>query len=156
MATKKIFLGIIGGSSCTKEVGQLAYDVGKEIAKAKAILLCGGLGGTMEAACRGAKSENGTTIGILPSWNRHSANQYVDYAIVTGLSEMRNLLVVENSDAIIALPGRYGTLSEIAFCLNSGKPIISFSNWNISKKMIKPENPAEAVKLALEKIGNGR
>ncbi len=110
----------------------------------------------MEAACRGAKSEDGTTIGILPSWNRHSANPYVDFAIVTGLSEMRNLLVVENSDAIIALPGRYGTLSEIAFCLNSGKPIISFSNWKISKKMIKPENPTHAVKLALEQIGKGR
>jgi uncharacterized protein (TIGR00725 family) len=149
-------IGVIGGSRCSARTERLAEEVGQEIAKAGAILVCGGLGGVMEAACRGAKLGSGTTIGILPNWKRDSANPYVDFAIVTGLSDMRNLLVVENSDIIIALPGKYGTLSEIAFCLNSGTPLISLSNWNISKKMIKAQDAAKAVQLAMREIAKGK
>ena len=148
---RKIYIGIIGGSRCSEKTANLAESVGREIARAGAILICGGLGGTMEAACRGAKAEKGITIGILPSWSRESANEYVDFPIVTGLSEMRNLLVVKNSDVVIALPGKFGTLSEIAFCLNSGTPLVSLSNWNVSKKIIKARDPQEAVRLALER-----
>lgn len=149
---KKLYIGVIGGSSCTDEVAELAESVGKEIAKAGAILLCGGLGGVMEAACKGTKQAGGTTIGILPSWNRESANQYVDYPVATGLGDMRNLMVVKNSDAVIALEGRYGTLSEIVFCLNSGTPLISLSNWNVSKKIIPARDALQAVELAVKEI----
>ncbi len=149
---KKVYIGVIGGSSCTEKVAKLAEWVGREIANAGAILVCGGLGGVMEAACRGAKQAGGMTIGILPSWNRQSANEFVDLPIVTGLGDMRNLMVVKNSDAVIALEGRYGTLSEMAFCLNSGTPLISLSNWNVSKKIIRAKEAEEAVQLALKEI----
>ncbi len=149
---EQIYIGVIGGSSCTKKVAELAEAVGREIAQAGAILVCGGLGGTMEAACRGAKKAGGMTIGILPSWNKESANEYVDYPIVTGLGDMRNLMVVRNSDAVIALEGRFGTLSEIAFCLNSGTPLISLSNWNVSRRIIKAKEAKNAVELALLEI----
>lgn len=149
---RKIYIGVIGGSSCTEKVAQTAETVGKEIAQAGAILVCGGLRGTMEASCRGAKRAGGMTIGILPSWNRESANEYVDFPIVTGLGDMRNLMVVRNSDAVIALEGRFGTLSEIAFCLNSGTPLISLSNWNVSRRIIRARDAKNAVELALSEI----
>ncbi len=149
----KKYIGVIGASFCNKKVAKLAYEVGEEIAKAGAILVCGGLGGVMEAACRGAKDKGGTTIGILPGINKSEANPYVDIPIVTGLGYARNLLVVRNSQVVIALPGEYGTLSEISFCLKLGIPLISLSNWKIDK-MIKAKNSQEAVKLALKHIKN--
>lgn len=149
---KKTYLGVIGGSSCSKKIEEQAIEVGRAIAKAGAVLVCGGLGGVMEAACRGAKQAGGTTIGILPNWSKESANEFVDIPIVTGLGDMRNLMVVRNSDAVIALPGKYGTLSEIAFCLNSGTPLISLSNWNVSKKIIRARDTQQAVELAVKEI----
>lgn len=148
---KKIYIGVIGANFCNKTVAKLAYEVGQEIAKAGAILVCGGLGGVMEAACQGAKEQGGTTIGIIPGVKRGEANPYVDFPIVTGLGYARNILVVRNSQAVIALPGKYGTLSEIAFSLNLKIPLISLSNWKI-KGMLKAKNPIEAVKLALKHI----
>lgn len=147
----KIYIGVIGANHCGKKVTQLAHEVGQEIAKAGAVLVCGGLGGVMEAACQGAKVQGGTTIGIIPGAKRTEANPYVDFPIVTDLGYARNILVVRNSQAVIALPGKYGTLSEIAFCLNYKIPLISLSNWKI-KGMLKAKNPVEAVKLALKKI----
>lgn len=148
---KKIYLGVIGANHCGKKVGQLAYEVGQEIAKAGAVLVCGGLGGVMEAACRGAKEQGGITIGIIPGAKRDESNPYVDFPIATGLGYARNVLVVQNSQAVIALPGKYGTLSEIAFCLNFGIPLISLSNWKI-EGMLKAKNPVQAVKFALKQI----
>ena len=147
----KIYIGVIGANHCSKQVAKLAYEVGQEIAKTGAILVCGGLGGVMEAACQGAKEQGGTTIGIIPGAKRTEANPYVDFPIVTDLGYARNILVVRNSQAVIALPGKYGTLSEIAFCLNYKIPLISLSNWKI-KGMLKAKNPVAAVKLALKKI----
>jgi hypothetical protein len=149
---KQTYIGVIGGSNCTEKTAKLAETVGMEIAKAGAILVCGGLGGVMEAACRGAKQAGGATIGILLNWSKKSANEFVDIPIVTGLGDMRNLMVVRNSDAVIALPGRYGTLSEIAFCLNSATPLISLSNWNVSKKIIRARDAQQAVELAMKEI----
>ncbi len=145
------YIGVIGASFCNKRVAKLAFEVGQEIAKSGAILVCGGLGGVMEAACQGAKKQGGTTIGILPGIDKSEANPYVDIPIVTGLGDARNLLVVRNSQVVIAMPGEYGTLSEIAFCLKLGVPLISLSNWKI-KGMIKTKNPQEAVRLALKKL----
>ena len=148
---KGIYIGVIGANYCNKKVAQLAYAVGQEIAKAEAVLVCGGLGGVMEAACQGANDQGGKTIGILPGIDKSEANPYVDIPIVTGLGYARNLLVVRNSQVVIAMPGEFGTLSEIAFCLKLGIPLISLSNWKI-KGMIPAKNPEEAVKLALKQI----
>jgi uncharacterized protein (TIGR00725 family) len=152
MIKSKIFIGVIGGSDCSNDVYKLAQEVGERIAKAGAVLVCGGLGGVMEAACKGAKKAGGTTIGILPGIDKSQANSYIDFPIVTGLEEGRNLLVIRNSDVIIALPGEYGTLSEIAFCLKLGKPIVGLSTWNVSENIIKAKNPEEAIRIALGKV----
>lgn len=147
---RKIFIGVIGASSCSSEVYDMALEVGKQLAKNDAVLVCGGLGGVMEGAAKGAKENEGVTIGILPTSNKDDANPYIDYPIATGLGEARNLLVVKSCDAVIALPGSYGTLSEMAFCLKLGIPLISLSNWDISSETIKVEGPKQAVETALK------
>jgi uncharacterized protein (TIGR00725 family) len=152
MVKNKIFIGVIGGGDCSDEVYKLAEQVGGRIAKAGAILVCGGLGGVMEAASKGAKKEGGTTVGILPGIDKSQANSYIDFPVVTGLGEGRNLLVIRNSDVVIALPGEYGTLSEIGFCLKLGKPIVGLFTWNVSEAIIKAENAEEAVRIALSKV----
>jgi uncharacterized protein (TIGR00725 family) len=148
----KIFIGVIGGSDCSEDVYKLAEEVGERIVKAGAVLVCGGLGGVMEAVSKGAKKAGGATIGILPGIDKGQANPYIDFPIVTGLGEARNLLVIRNSDVVIALPGEYGTLSEIGFGLKLGKPIIGLSTWDVSEEIIKAKNPEEAVKIALSKV----
>ena len=105
----------------------------------------------MEAASKGAKKQGGTTIGILPGIDKNYASPYIDFPIVTGLGEGRNLLVVRNSDAVIAFPGEYGTLSEIAFCLKLGKPVVGLSTWEVSDKIIQAKNAQDAVRIALNK-----
>lgn len=145
----RIFIGVIGAGDCSDDVCKLAGEVGERIAEAGAILVCGGLGGVMEAAARGAKKQNGITIGILPGIDKDHANPYIDFPIVTGLGEGRNLLVVRNSDAVIAFPGEFGTLSEIAFCLKLGKPVVGLSTWKVSDKIIQAKNAEEAVSIAL-------
>jgi uncharacterized protein (TIGR00725 family) len=146
---QKIFIGVIGGGFCSKKVYDLAVEVGKEVAKNDGVLVCGGLGGVMEGAACGAKENGGITIGILPTSNRSDANPYIDYPIPTGLGEARNILVVKSSDVVISLPGRYGTLSEMAFCLKLRKPLVSLSDWDLAPEIVKAKNPREAVKLAL-------
>jgi len=150
-AEKKTFIGVIGAGVCSDEVHKLAEEVGERIAGAQAVLVCGGLGGVMEAASKGAKKQGGITIGILPGIDRNYANPYIDFPIVTGLGEGRNLLVVRNSDAVIAFPGEYGTLSEIAFCLKLGKPVVGLSTWEVSDKIIQAKNAQDAVRIALNK-----
>jgi uncharacterized protein (TIGR00725 family) len=149
-AKGKIFVGVIGAGDCPDDVSRMAEEVGEKIAQAGAILVCGGLGGVMQAACKGAKSKGGTTIGILPGIDRQYANPHADYPIVTGLGEGRNLLVVRNSDVLIALPGEFGTLSEIAFALKLGKPVVGLSSWNVSDEIIPAKNAQEAVGIALK------
>jgi uncharacterized protein (TIGR00725 family) len=149
MVKNKIFIGVIGAGDCSEDVYELAEQVGERIAQAGAVLVCGGLGGVMEASSKGAKKEGGTTIGILPGIDKSYANSYIDFPIVTGLGEGRNLLVVRNSDAVIAFPGEFGTLSEIAFCLKLGKPVVGLSTWKVSDKIIQAKNAEEAVSIAL-------
>ena len=145
-----IYIGVIGGGGCSEEVYKLAEEVGERIAKTGAILVCGGLGGVMEAAARGAKKQGGITVGILPGVDKYQANPFIDFPIVTGLDEVRNILVVRNSDCVIALPGEFGTLTEIAFALKAGKPVIGISTWDISEKIIQTKNPEEAVETAMK------
>jgi uncharacterized protein (TIGR00725 family) len=155
---KNIFIAVIGGSDCSPRAARLAEEVGREIAHHGAILICGGLGGVMEAACRGASSEGGLTIGVLPGDNRQTANPYVRIPIVTGIGYARNVAVVKSAQAVIAVDGSYGTLSEIGHALQSGIPVIGLNTWSLSidgqldRSIIPADNPKDAVNKAIEMI----
>lgn len=125
-----------------------AEEVGRLLARAGAVLVCGGLGGSMEAACRGARSEGGVTVGLLPGDDRAAANPFVSVAIATGLGELRNGLIVRTCDALIAVGGAYGTLSEIALALKAGKRVVGLGTWGIDG-VLAASSPEEAVALAL-------
>lgn len=134
MNKRKITIGVIGGSSIDEKNRDLAYEVGKHIALNDAVLVCGGLGGTMEAASRGAAENGGLVVGLLPGEEKGSANPFIHIALPTGMGVGRNILVVRSSDVLIAFPGSYGTLSEIALALNTGKTVIYMPGaWNLSK-----------------------
>lgn len=158
MLAKKRLIAVIGGSSASKREINTAEDVGRELAKRGAILVCGGLGGVMEAACRGATSEGGITIGILPGEKRNDANQYVQIPIVTGIGYARNVAVVKSAQAVIAIGGSYGTLSEIGHALQSGIPVIGIYTWSLSKggkinnSITTAENAADAIEKAFDLI----
>jgi uncharacterized protein (TIGR00725 family) len=122
--------------------------VGRLLARRGAVVVCGGLGGVMEAACRGASREGGTTVGVLPGLDRGAANPFVSVAVPTGLGEARNALVVRAADALIAVGGAYGTLSEIALALKAGKPVIGLGTWEIDG-VERVEGPEAAVNTAL-------
>jgi len=139
-----VYIGVIGEGTTDSRGAQIAYEVGRLVALKGALLICGGLSGVMEHAARGAKSAGGTTVGILPDCSRDEANQYIDIAIPTGLGEARNLLVVRSSDALVAIGGQYGTLSEIAFALKMRKPVVSLSSWEIKKDALPGSDFPEA------------
>ncbi len=154
---KKV-VGVIGGHECNKEVEQLARSLAKKLAKVVGILVSGGLSGVMKAVCQGFKAGGGVTIGIIPGYDKSSANKYVDIVIPTGLGLARNVLVVKSADVVIALPGKAGTLSEIAYCLQFGIPIISLKSWDIPG-VIKVKTADQAIKCAekiLKRIKCGR
>ncbi len=152
---KTRFIAVIGGGQCSPQEAKLAEKVGCELARQGAILVCGGLGGVMEAACKGAYLEDGITIGILPGENRQAANPYVKIPIVTGVGYARNLAVVKSAQAVIAIGGSYGTLSEISHALQSSIPVIGLNTWSLSQggqqdnSIILAQNPTEAVNKAL-------
>ncbi len=150
-------IGVIGASRPDKHTYDIAEEVGKEIAKRGAAVLCGGLGGVMEAVCKGARSEGGLTIGIIPSDFRDDANKYVQIPIVTGMGIGRNVMLVKSADALIAVGGGFGTLSEIAHALNLGKTVVGLETWKLERAYDKPipgladaGDPKEAVRLAME------
>ena len=153
MLGKKRIIAVIGGSQASKQEIKTAEDVGRELAKRGAAVVCGGLGGVMEAACRGASSEGGITIGILPGENRNDVNQYVQIPIVTGMGYARNVAVVKSAQAVIAIGGSYGTLSEIGHAIQSGIPVIGIDTWSLSKggKINSSIIPAESVIDAVNK-----
>jgi uncharacterized protein (TIGR00725 family) len=158
MKENPVFIGIIGGSEVPPEIALLAEEVGREIARRGAALVCGGLGGVMEAACKGASEAGGLTIGILPGESRRAANPYVQIPIVTGIGSARNVVVVKSSQVVIAVDGSYGTLSEIAHALQSGIPVIGLGTWSIAiggktdDQIIIAKSPKEAVDKAMELI----
>jgi len=143
MARKQV-IGIIGSRNCSKKVEQLAQNLAKKLTKVVGILICGGLSGVMQAACQGFKAAGGLTIGIIPSYNKQDANEFVDVAIPTGLGLARNVLVVKSADVVVALPGEAGTLSEIAYCLQFAIPVVSLNSWDIPG-VIKVKTVDEAV-----------
>src|SRR4051812_21125694 len=127
------YVAVVGGGAASGDEERAAEEVGRALAAAGAVVVCGGLGGVMEAACRGAKEGGGTTIGILPGASRADANPYVDVAIATGLGELRNGLIVRAVDALVAVGGEFGTLSEIALALKAGKPVIGLGTWELAR-----------------------
>ena len=142
-------IGVIGGARADIASLEAAGQVGRLIAGAGAILVCGGLGGIMEAAARGAKDAGGLTVGILPGSSPADANPFIDVPIATGLGFTRNSLVAMNTDALIAIDGEYGTLSEIAYGVILGKRVIGLGTWNI-RGVLPAKSPEEAVSLALQ------
>jgi uncharacterized protein (TIGR00725 family) len=148
---EKIYIGVIGASSCDQATELIAENIGENIARHGAVLVCGGLGGVMEAACRGARKGGGTTIGILPGIDPDEGNGYLDYRIVTGFGEARNMIIVRTIDAAIAVSGSYGTLSEISFCLKNKVPVISVSSWKIPGIELTTDDPEYAVETAIIK-----
>jgi uncharacterized protein (TIGR00725 family) len=150
-----MIISVIGDSSCSPEEARLAEVVGELLASKGITLICGGLGGVMEAACRGAKSAGGVTVGILPGQDPRTANPWVDIPIVTGIGEARNVTVAKSAQAIIAVGGRYGTLSEIAFALKSGIPVVGLNTWSLSRNgqeddsIIRVQTAEEAVEKAV-------
>jgi len=155
--TRPTIISVIGPGTATDEVSELAYQVGREIAAAGCVLVCGGLNGVMEAACRGARELDGLTIGILPGTSAADANPFVTVPVLTGMGEARNYIVAATGDAVIAVSGRLGTLSEIAFALKRRTPVIGLGTWQLDAKRLAPypgivaaETPAEAVALAVK------
>ena len=159
---RKIYISVIGASAAdtTTEILQLAEEVGKRVAQAGCILVNGGLGSTMRYAAKGAYQAGGTTIGILQGTDRNDANEYIQYAIPTALGHIRNSIVINAADAVIVLPGSWGTLSELAFAKIWEKPVVALKDWDqIIRQDEVPmrfkdipiaDNPDQAVKMAVE------
>jgi uncharacterized protein (TIGR00725 family) len=143
------YVAVIGPGDASDEEAARAEAVGRLLGEAGAVVVCGGLGGVMEAASRGAAGAGGTVVGLLPGSDRDAANPHVTVAITTGLGEMRNPLVVRAADAVVAVGGAYGTLSEIAFALRTGKPVVGLGTWALDDVVDAPD-PEAAVALALE------
>ena len=143
---KKV-VSVIGGRACNAEVEQNAQDLGKKLAKVANVLVSGGLSGVMKAVCSGFKAAGGLTVGIIPSYNKNDANEFVDIVIPTGLGLARNVLVVTSADVVIALPGRAGTLSEIAYCIQFNIPVVTLNSWDVPGAT-KAKSVDEAVSIA--------
>jgi uncharacterized protein (TIGR00725 family) len=158
----QVHVGVIGAGSAGPAIASVAEEVGRLLATRGALVVCGGLGGVMEAACRGAKSAGGVTVGILPGLDRRDANAWVDVAIATGLGEARNALVVRAADVLIAVGGEFGTLSEIALALKTDKPVVGIDTWELSRRgevatqIVRATTPAEAVDRALALVAGAR
>ncbi len=152
---RRTYVAVIGGQFCSELEARVAYELGRQLADRGAVIICGGLGGVMEAACKGAKEAGGVTIGILPGPFRGDANPYVDHAIATDMGQARNAIIVRTADAVVAVGGEYGTLTEIAMGLKMGKKVVAISSWQIARdgtpdgKIIRAGGVTEAVNAAL-------
>jgi uncharacterized protein (TIGR00725 family) len=166
---RPLYIAVIGGGRCNAAEYSLAESVGRLIGGMGAILVCGGLAGIMEAAARGAKEAGGATIGVLPGHERAPGNPYLDYSITTGLGHARNLAVVSSGDAVIAVGGGYGTLSEIGLAAKVGRPVVILGGWRLQRDqgtegIWYASTAEEALTLAVEalplngndKTGRGR
>lgn len=145
-------VAVVGSGDSESARDALAEALGRALAEAGAIVCCGGLGGVMEAACRGAREAGGLTLGLLPGSSHADANPHVSVAVPTGMGEMRNALVVRSAQAVVALDGGEGTLSEVALALKTGKPVIGLRAWSQLDGVRVADEPAEAARLALEAI----
>jgi uncharacterized protein (TIGR00725 family) len=154
---RPLYVAVIGGGRCDAAEYSLAENVGRLVGRQGAVLVCGGLAGIMEAAARGAKEAGGVTIGILPGHDRVPANPYLDYTITTGMGHARNLAVVSSGDAVIAIGGAYGTLSEIGLAAKIGRPVVILGGWRLqsdagTEGIWYASTPEEALSLALKAL----
>jgi uncharacterized protein (TIGR00725 family) len=153
-----VIITVIGGDAAGPEAVEAAEAVGRELARRGVTLVCGGRSGVMEAACRGARSEGGHTIGIMPGRDARESppNEYVEFPLYTGLGYARNIMVVLSGEAIIAIDGSYGTLSEMAYALIHGRPIVGLDTWDFAyhghdgERIARASSPVEAVETAIE------
>ncbi len=161
VGVQRLHIAVVGAGRASADEEEAAERVGRGLAEAGAVVVCGGLGGVMEAACRGARAAGGTTVGILPGRDRHAANEYVDVAVATGIGEARNAVVVATVDAVVAVGGEYGTLSEIALALKAGTPVVGLHTWELARRagpvdgVLAVDDPETAVAAALA-LGAGR
>lgn len=149
-------IAVIGGSHCSPEDYSIAEEVGKLLARKNVTVICGGMFGVMEAVCKGANEAGGVTIGILPGDNPADANKYVTIPIVTGMGIARNIIIVRSAAACIAINGKYGTLSEIAYALQLGKPVVTLNSWDEIPGTTPSSSAEDAVNLAISIIQNER
>jgi uncharacterized protein (TIGR00725 family) len=151
-------VAVVGAGHCDLRTAAIAEEVGHKLAQRGITIICGGLGGVMEAACRGAKAAKGLTIAILPGTDPSTANSWVDVAIATGMGEARNVIIVRSAQVLIAVDGEYGTLSEIAFALKLGIPVIGLNTWQLAQQgqfvgaILEVQTPLQAVEAALRQL----
>ncbi|HWC38145.1 MAG TPA: TIGR00725 family protein [Acidimicrobiales bacterium] len=152
----RVHVAVVGAGDADEDLVSAAEQVGRGLAQRGATVVCGGLGGVMAAACRGAKSAGGLTIGILPGRRRRDANRWVDVAIPTGMGETRNALVVLGADAVVAIGGEHGTLSEVALGLKLGRPVVGLRTWRLTRgdgsvdeSIVRADDPDGAVDVVL-------
>lgn len=151
----KPYVAVVGAGRAAAALERVAEDVGRGLGEQGAVVLCGGLTGVMEAVSRGCRAAGGTSVGVLPGDDRAEANEFVDVALATGMGEMRNALIVRAADVVVALGGEYGTLSEVAFALKIGRPVVGYDTWELSKDgeprdgIVRVGSAEEAVATAL-------
>jgi uncharacterized protein (TIGR00725 family) len=151
----RAWIAVVGPGAASEDELAVAEEAGAAVASAGCGLVCGGLGGVMEAACRGARSRGGLTLGLLPGLDRDAANGWVVVAVPTGLGEARNAVVVREADAVVAIGGGWGTLSEIALALKTGVPVVGVGTWEVARDgepvpgIVPAADAREAVELAL-------
>lgn len=148
-----ITIAVIGESTCNENIYSIAEELGRGIAAKGWTTLTGGLGGVMEAACKGAKQAGGLTVGILPGFSKTDANQFIDIPIVTAMSHARNAIIANTADVLVAVSGKYGTLSEIAIALKLGKPVIGIRTWDTIQGIVRVDSPKKAIEEILELSG---
>jgi uncharacterized protein (TIGR00725 family) len=152
MKHKRKIIAVIGSSQADDDSLHAAEEMGRLIAQENAVLVTGGLGGVMHAASRGAHSCGGLVIGILPTATKDTASQYVDIPIVTGMGEARNTIIARTCDGVVAIDGKYGTLSEIAFCLQFGKVVVGINTWEIEAPILKASSAREAMTMLMKAL----
>jgi uncharacterized protein (TIGR00725 family) len=156
--TRELYVAVVGPSAGTPAELALGEEIGRLIGEAGAVLVCGGMGGVMEAAASGCARAGGKSLGVLPGDSRLDANPYLTVAVATGMGEGRNVVVVRTADVVIAVHGEFGTLSEIALALKTGKPVVGLGTWELGKAglpvdaIVQAEDPKDAVEKALALI----
>jgi len=156
MENRRRYVTVIGGSQVSAQLALDAELIGRGLAEAGCVIVCGGRGGVMEAVCRGAATAGGMTIGILPGRSRDEANPFVDVAVPTGIGEARNSIVARTGEVVVAIGGQFGTLSEIAYALLYGKHVVAYRTWELSRHGRAParyhrvDNPADALDYVKE------
>ena len=146
---RPIHISVVGSGEADQALLDLARAVGREVARADCVLVCGGLGGVMAGACRGAREAGGRTVAIVPGPDPAAANPWTEVVVATGLGHARNVVVVQSGDAVVALPGSFGTLSEVALALKAGRPVVGLGAWGEIEGVVEAESPEEAVRQAV-------